>query len=61
MSEKLKQAYGEAEDRMASMMQDMHEQGDLRHLYVPELEPDAFGEALRRRSWWTMLRRARPN
>jgi Domain of unknown function (DUF1992) len=32
VSDRLKRAYDEAEDRMASMMQEMHERGELRHL-----------------------------
>ena len=38
MSEKLKRAYDEAERRMADMMQEMHERGDLRHLHGKPLE-----------------------
>ena len=32
MSDKLQRAYGEAEDRLASMMKEMHERGELAHL-----------------------------
>jgi hypothetical protein len=38
VSEKLKRAYDEAEQRMASMMQEMHERGELRHLHGKPLE-----------------------
>ena len=32
MSDKLQRAYGEAEDRLTSMMKEMHERGELSHL-----------------------------
>jgi DnaJ family protein C protein 28 len=38
VSEKLKRAYDEAERRMADMMQEMHDRGDLRHLHGKPLE-----------------------
>lgn len=33
VSDRLKRAYDEAEERMTAMMQDMHERGELRHLH----------------------------
>jgi Domain of unknown function (DUF1992) len=33
VGEKLRRAYSEAEDRMASVMREMHERGELRHLH----------------------------
>jgi Domain of unknown function (DUF1992) len=33
VGEKLRRAYSKAEDRMASMMREMHERGELRHLH----------------------------
>jgi Domain of unknown function (DUF1992) len=38
VSDRLKRAYDEAEERMASMMQEMHERGELRHLHGKPLE-----------------------
>jgi hypothetical protein len=38
VSDKLKRAYDEAEERMASMMREMHERGELRHLHGKPLE-----------------------
>jgi hypothetical protein len=37
VADNLRRAYGDAEDRLSSMMQDMHERGELRHLQGKQL------------------------